>query len=404
MPKPTSLTALVARTPFTDSGQTVVRDPTLPGFMVVVGQRARTYTIQVDVKTLAGRKTHKEKIGRYEEMDYKTARNLAMEKMSQLRTGKRKPGQPDPGPTLQEAWDRYRVAHLERKGRAAGTIAQYKDCIERTLKSWLQTPLGELAERPADVAKRHDDITREHGPFQADHTMRSLRAVYRHARNAHRQLPLEHPCVAVDFNNKEGPDDGMDSKQLAKWFEKWATLANDVRREMHLLCLLSASRRRALQEARWADVDIKRRAWHQPKPKGGKAKAFDIPLSRPMLASLARLRRFSRVAFDGSAWLFPSATSGCGHVTEIKEDPELSFKHGHSLRRTFITQAKAAGVSTFLAKVLANHSVGGGVHEMYVSVPALHGALLQAQETMSRHILRSAGKAARELMKVRHRR
>jgi integrase len=384
----------VARAPYTESGQTVIRDESLPGFMVVIGQRTKTYTIQIDLQTLGGRRTHKEKIARFEDVDYKTARNMAMEQIALLRTGKRKPGQPDPGPTLQEALEHYVTGHLTKRGRAAGTIAQYRDVIGRTLKPWADTPLRDLSEKPGDVAHRHDQITSQNGPWHADHTMRSLRAVYNFARKSHRELPVDHPCIAVVYNDPDGPGDGMDAKQLAEWFKEWAAVENPIRREMHLMCLLSGSRRTPLTVARWEHVDLKARGWLQPAPKSGKP--FTIPLSGPMVASLKRVKEHSKVPFDNSPWVYPSATSESGHVEEIKGDLGAA---GHRLRRTFITQSKIAGVSTFLAKVLVDHAAGGAVHETYVSVPALHDALLQAQEAISKQIIKCAGKEARALLK-----
>lgn len=406
MPRPASFSALVERAPFTASGQTFIPDPTLPGFRVVIGKRTKTYTISIDVQTIAGRKTHKEAIARVGEVDYRTARNAAMEKMALLRSGRRAPGVVDRGPTLREAWDRYRVGHLERKGRAQGTIDQYRDCIERTLASWLDTPLGELAENPAAVARRHDEITRENGPYQANHAMRSLRAIYRHARKAHKSLPVEHPCTGVDYNAEHKRESGLDAAELRRWWATWATIQNPIRRELHLLTLLSASRRTALCEARWEHVRPFARVLHQPRPKGGAKKAFDIPLSRAMVASLRRLRAACRVAYDGTPWLFPSDTSESGHATEVKETHIEGFATGHALRHTWITQSKAVvnpPLPRFLCKLISNHGKidGDDVHDGYTSVPALRRELRAVQERVSQHLLGLATPEARELLSRR---
>jgi hypothetical protein len=43
--------------------------------------------------------------------------------------------------TLQQAGERYRDAHMKRKGRSSGTIESYRDHIERLFKDWLDRPV-----------------------------------------------------------------------------------------------------------------------------------------------------------------------------------------------------------------------------------------------------------------------
>ena len=60
-------------------------------------------------------------------------------------------------------------------------------------------------------------------------------------------------------------------------------LENDVRRDLHLFMLLSGMRRTAAVEARVEHLDLARGCLRVPNPKGGTAKAFDLPLSGPLL-------------------------------------------------------------------------------------------------------------------------
>jgi hypothetical protein len=80
--------------------------------------------------------------------------------------------------TLRQAWARYRTAHLVRKGRSQRTIDGYRDHVERLFAEWLDLPLQELGMDPGKVVMRHDDITEEHGPYIANGSMRTLRAIY----------------------------------------------------------------------------------------------------------------------------------------------------------------------------------------------------------------------------------
>jgi integrase len=401
MARTRSFAELVAAAPFTTSGQKSIPDPTLPGFRVVVGKRTKTWTVQIDVKTLSGPKTHKESVGRVGEVSYKDARAAAMELMGQLRGGKRAPGQPDPGPTLGEAWKLYRERHLERTGKSPRTIEQYVDTLERTLADWLETPLSELAADPEAVAERHRRIGEKRekggtgGPYQANHCMRCLRAVYNFARRSHRHLPPDGPCSAVVYYPERARDTAMDAKTLRRWFAQWAKLKNVARREMHLLTLLTGSRREEFSRLRWADVKAGRRVIHQPHPKGGPSKSYDVPMSRAIVASLRRLRDHNKVVFDGSLYLFPSATSKSGRTQEVKEDDLVT---GHALRHTYTTHAMLIGVSEYYQRILTNHIGQKDVHRGYVTKSVLARELRKAQEKISRHLVSHAGDEALALL------
>jgi integrase len=147
---------------------------------------------------------------------------------------------------------------------------------------------------------------------------------------------------------------------LKGWFLQLATFENPVRREFHLFMLLSGSRPAALQEIRPEHIDFRRRTLHIAKPKGGKKRAFDIPLSRQMILCLIRVIRFGREVYplQSPRWVFP-ADSVSGHLAETKEDRNILSKWGNDLRQSFRTVATAAGVSEIDAKLLMNHSIAG---------------------------------------------
>jgi hypothetical protein len=203
--------------------------------------------------------------------------------------------------TLRQAWERYRTAHLIRKGRSDRTIESYRDHVERIFVGWLDTPLKELGLDPAKVAKKHDDTSKEHGPYIANGSMRTLRAIYNHARKTNKSLPADNPANAIDWNREMRRDTGMGIDDLKMWFTELAALENPVRREFHLFTLLSSCRSSALQEVRPHHVNFRRRIPHIPKPKRGTKHAFDIPLSREMMLCLVRAMRFWRQMYPSQA-------------------------------------------------------------------------------------------------------
>ena len=156
---------------------------------------------------------------------------------------------------------------MVRKNRSEKTIAGYRDHVERIFAEWLDTPLRELGADPARVAKKHDDVTKENGPYLANGAMRTLRAIYNHARKTNKKLSSDNPADAVDWNEEKRRDTGMGTGDLKGWFSELALLENPVRREFHLFMLLSGSRPTALRAIKPNHIDFRRRTLHVTKPR-----------------------------------------------------------------------------------------------------------------------------------------
>src|ERR1700751_2890599 len=343
----------IAQLPAPDDGWYLARDTELKGFFVVVGKRKRTFAIQGDLRK-AGKRTSsiRVSIGDTREISTRTARATAKEYLSQISRGRHPKTAQQNGQgcasasnegtvaisaevTLRQAWQRYLAAHLLRKGRSEKTINSYRDHVERIFAEWLDVPLNELATDPARVAKKHDDVPKENGPYIANGSRRTLRAIYKHARKTNKKLPSDNPADAVDWNEEKRRDTGMGAGDLKGWFLQLAALENPVRREFHLFMLLSGSRPTALQEIKPSHIDFQRRTLHVPKPKGGTKRAFDIPLSREMIRCLIRTIRFGREMYPAQAtgWVFP-ADSASGPLAETKEGRDELSKWGKDLRQT----------------------------------------------------------------------
>jgi integrase len=354
----------VARLPFAREKQYKVRDRELPGFFVLIGKRRKSFMAQGEfwrdgVREFAAQV----KLGDFGDMTTREARGKAKEALGAITRGQR-PGEAPkikPGSiTLRQAWERYRDAHMKRKGRNAGTIENYRDHMERLFKDWLDKPLARLGRQPILVVERHDQITKENGPYIANGSMRSLRALYNHARKSNADLPPVNPVSAIDWNKEHRRKTGMGPNDIIGWLRELRAMDNPLRREFHLLTLLSGSRPTALKNVRIEHIDLEQRVIHIPRPKGGEAKAFDIPLSRPMIRCIIRAIRWGRIMYSEQAksWLFP-ADSESGHLVEHKEERGLLSKWGNDLRQSYRTLAQAAGVSELDVHLLMNHSLPG---------------------------------------------
>jgi integrase len=385
------------------TGRYLVRDTELAGFFVLVGQRSKTFMVQGDLRVGDPRQTVRMKIGRADRLTTRKARAAAKEILGKIARGEdpreqaqKSEAAPSNEPTLRTAWARYREAHMERKGRSDKTIKSYRDHVERLLIDWLDLSLHELGNDPKMVIDRHEQITKANGPYIANACMRSLRAIYNHARRSCRTLPSDNPVSAIDWNSEYRRDTGMGMNELKPWFGQ-ARVLNPIRREFHLLLLLSGSRPDALKRAKPQDVDFRRRTLHISKPKGGEYKAFDIPLSRAMCRCLIRALRLGRMLYpvEAADWIFP-ADSKSGHLSEHKEDRKDLAKWGNELRQTYRTVGQIAGSADLDMHLLMNHSLPG-VNAGYITrSKLLADHLRKQQETLSSLILSRAVSSSKD--------
>jgi hypothetical protein len=185
-------------------------------------------------------------------------------------------------------------------------------------------------------------------------------------------LPPLDVTMLVEWNAEKRRRTGMGLGRLPAWGRQLAALENPVRREFHLMSLLSGSRPDALSKAEWSHVSVARRVLHIPAPKGGEERAFDIPLSRPMLYCLVRARRAGRILHREQAqrFIFPSVSQE-GHLVDWREAREVLSKFGTDLRQSFKTMSVECGVGKLEAKILMNHKVDQDVHDGYATTPEL---------------------------------
>ncbi|TPG15179.1 integrase [Sphingomonas koreensis] len=347
----------VADLPWATDGQYSARDA-LKGFFVVVGKKRKTFTVQCDVKDdLGRRRTKKVTLGLFPDLTVKQARAKAKATIGALQTSGRLEERRKEW-TLGEAWEHMRDFELPRKQSRPRTVEGYDKIMRSLIKDWLTVPLRKFADKPHLVEERHHKITRENGAYAANGYGRTFRRLYRYAQaKLNRTLPLVQWSQVITWNAEKRDHSGMDESEIGGWFVQLDALTNGIRREFHLFTLLSGSRPDALSQARWDDLDVKRRALRIREPKGGPDRAFSIPLSREMLRSLVRARKAGRIAAPRQAgeFIFPSANSKSGHIVEWKEDRAVLSKWGKQLRQSYVIAAESPDISERTLKRLLNH-------------------------------------------------
>jgi len=109
------------------------------------------------------------------------------------------------------------------------------------------------------------------------------------------------------------------------------------------------------------NLDLENASLHIPKPKGGEARAFDLPLGRRLVALLkARLKAHDEALAKkllpphAAPWVF-GAWSESGHIVDARAEVGVKFII-HGLRNSFSDVARNAGVSETHISTLINHT------------------------------------------------
>lgn len=373
--------SLVERAPQPEPGKSVLyADTEMRGFYLILTHTKRSFYVQ----SLVNGRQVRTKLGDHPAMDAKQARDAARQALVGMRGGtnpneERRKARAK-GITLREALD----LHLAAKPLSSRTKEDYRYNCEQYLADWLDRPLAEVGADRAAVRERHRRITTKHGAPSADSVFRVFRAVYNRGLREHPDLP-PNPCGNVDYHGlrRRKVDAGAD--RLKVWGAAVLGL-HPVRRDLNLFMLLTGMRRTSVCEAQVSELDLDSRCLHVPKPKGGSARAFDLPLSGPLIDLLGHRLAENPCLHRKSPWLFP-AESKSGHVAEIAQH-ELGGLTGHALRHTFATLAIQSGVPLLELKYLLNHAASN-VTMGYIHVGVEH--LAKHQETASHYILEQLG-------------
>ena len=351
-------------------------DTELKGLGVCVGAKAKTFFVQRDINGKSVRTT----IGRYGVYAVEQAREEARELLMKMSKGIN-PNEDRTDPALTVTLRDGLALHLKSmkaKGRSTRTTEDYEYRMTRYLSDWMNRPLASITR--TEARQRHHQIaediaagkyatvtpkngkayTKERngdsGRYQANSVFRVFRAIYNRVAREHEGMP-DNPCIAVDWYREEERDAAVAEKHLARWHTDVQDMDNPIRRDYLLFVLFTGLRRGSAASVKWKEIDLENRVLFVPNPKGGKDRAFHLPLSDYLVDLLKRRQEceLTQTIFPKSPYVFP-AESESGHISEPKVKLSVSFSV-HGLRHTFITQAYQLGIPEPVIQVLVNHKV-----------------------------------------------
>ena len=322
------------------------------------------------VRYRLGKRERWMKLGNYPDMPLTDARaklSKVMQSVKQAREG----DAPDPAA----------AKAVERAERlAAPTVEQFvQEYIDRYAKvhkkSWKEDErqldldvvpvIGGLKVR--DVAKRHilaimDRIEKRGHPKQAGECLKVVRRMF--SFSIDRDLISTNPCAGIKAPAKYEPKDRvLSDKELSGLLSALdaATFSPTIK-DCLTFQALTAVRPSEAREARWDEIDEKRRLWTIPRTRTKMGRPHAVPLTDAAIAVLERAREYS----DGSGYVFPGQIEGkplselagaraLARSRELLKKHDCGFFSPHDLRRTAATKIAELGYGLAGPHVLGHH-------------------------------------------------
>ena len=144
--------------------------------------------------------------------------------------------------------------------------------------------------------------------------------------------------------------------EMPAWHARVKAIQNPIRRDLHWFLLFSGLRRNDAVSLRWENVDLDQATVKLLEPKGGRSRAFRLPLPDHLVDLLRNRKNENEIPYPASPYVFP-AKSRSGHIAVPKQS---GLPSSHVLRHTYATAAQAAGLGGYDIKLLLNHALPKG--------------------------------------------
>jgi integrase len=341
------------------AGRAIYTDATMPGlaFRVSAGRGRRDWLLRYRPR---GQSQKAVALGAYPAVSLSSARQRAGEIIAAARRGIDLIVLEEREADVQRA--------VEAKARPLSEIARaYLESVKR-LRSWRSIesrtrchiipklgnkPIGEVTR--ADVVEFLDDLEREEGlRHQVNRCRETLRAIFAYA--IERELITVNPVVGVSKRKVEIPRDRtLTADELSAL---WRAIDNlpELPRAYFRVVLLTGARRNEARGMAWSELDLDEGLWRLPAERNKSGRAFELPLSPPVVETLRALPRIGPMVFTPNGKR-PMAVHQL--IERVRSDAGFRDVRLHDLRRTLRTGLAELGVSFEVAERVLNHTVPG---------------------------------------------
>lgn len=350
----------------------IFRDSELIGFAVRVNTSYKTYIVEKKVNGRSTRST----LGIHGQITLAQARILAQEALLEMTKGvnlneKKKNRITDAEkiyqvkqqqPTLYEAYSIY-IDERELKPR---TLDDYSDVINGYLSDWKDIKLKDINRKM--IQDKHKELS-ERSKAQANMVMRVFRAIYNFSIEHYLDdeenpiLPPINPVRTLTakkaWNKIKRRKTYINEDKLPDWINAVLNFQDrgqklETNKDFLLTLILTGFRREECESLAWSAIDLKYGFITSIDPKNHE------PHTLPMGDYLWAMMKKRRAAIN-TEWVFPSAKSVSGHITniskvrnKINESCGIPFTF-HDLRRTFGSIAEGLDYGKYTIKKLLNH-------------------------------------------------
>lgn len=212
-------------------------------------------------------------------------------------------------------------------------------------------PVGDVTR--SDVVEFLDGLEREEGlQHQVNRCRETLRAIFAYA--IERELVAVNPVVGVSKRKVEIPRDRtLTTDELIAFWQAIEKLP-ELPRAYFRVALLTGARRNEVGGMPWSELDLDVGLWRLPADRNKSGRAFEIPLSRPVVETLRTLPRIGPMVFalDGKRPMTLHRP-----IERVRQDAGLIDVRLHDLRRTLRTGLAELGVNFEVAERVLNHAM-----------------------------------------------
>ncbi|WP_371222143.1 tyrosine-type recombinase/integrase [Orientia tsutsugamushi] len=228
---------------------------------------------------------------------------------------------------------------------------EYTDRVHTYAQSLYGKKISQI--RMSDIQQIFNDISKEGKYATANALLATLRTIFNKAIKW--GLIENNPTLGIEPHKMQARERRLSYDEMGRFLHVLCGEATPLIRDFALLALYTGARKTNVLEMEWDNIDFKRKIWHIPKTKNGKAQ--NIPLTDEAMEILQ-----ARKSISTSKWVLQSATSESGHLEHpnnswhrICEKASIKNFRIHDLRRTFGSCMSDAGASQRTISTALNH-------------------------------------------------
>jgi integrase len=258
-------------------------------------------------------------------------------------------------PTIADLLDRFDAEHVAKK--RPRTADEYRQIARTHVRPHFgkQTKVADI--QYEDIAALHRSVTESAGPYAANRTVAMLSKAF--ALAIRWRLRSDNPCKGIEKNTEHKRKRYLKPEELERLVVALAAHPNVRVANIIRVLMLTGCRKGEALSMRWQDIDLAVGKWTKPAAVTKTGIDHDVPLSAPARQLLIDISEQQ----GHGVYVFPSATSRGGHVSDIQyvwetvcDAAGISNLRIHDLRHSYASYLASSGVGLPVIGALLGHT------------------------------------------------